>query len=56
MVYIINVYSSCLLVKKRVLWNSLNSFKLRLPVGDWLLGGDFNAIRSDSGCKSSRGV
>lgn len=56
MAYVINVYSSCLLTKKRVLWNELMSLKLRLPVGDWMLGGDFNATRSASERKSDRGL
>lgn len=41
--YFINVYSSCCLVEKRSLWNSLLTWKQKLSVGEWIIGGDFNA-------------
>ncbi|XP_058749275.1 uncharacterized protein LOC131622266 [Vicia villosa] len=43
--YFINIYTPCDLREKRVLWQSLLEWKQRLPVGQWIIGGDFNAIK-----------
>ncbi|XP_058727061.1 uncharacterized protein LOC131598480 [Vicia villosa] len=56
LVYIVNVYSSCFFVKKKAMWKALEGCKVRFPSGDWLLGGDFNAIRVEEERKSARGV
>ncbi|XP_058761161.1 uncharacterized protein LOC131634509 [Vicia villosa] len=46
--YCINVYSSCTLSLKRSLWKELVDLKEKYKDGDWLLGGDFNAIKKRS--------
>lgn len=43
--YIFNVYSSCHSVLKKALWNKLLEMKSRLSDGEWLIGGDFNAVK-----------
>lgn len=44
--FFVNVYSTCLGFEKRELWSELLNFKNRLGVGEWLVGGDFNAVKS----------
>ncbi|XP_058751345.1 uncharacterized protein LOC131624421 [Vicia villosa] len=44
-VYVVNVYSSCTIAKKRVLWKELVKRKPDFPEGAWVFGGDFNAIK-----------
>ncbi|XP_058786229.1 uncharacterized protein LOC131660883 [Vicia villosa] len=43
--YLINVYSSCEIVKKRRLWSKLLELKQIFNDGEWIIGGDFNAIK-----------
>ncbi|XP_058760896.1 uncharacterized protein LOC131634265 [Vicia villosa] len=43
--YLINVYSPCDLVKKRILWRKLLELKDVFNDGEWIIGGDFNAIK-----------
>lgn len=40
-----NIYSSCELAKKRSLWGRLLELKEKFNDGEWILGGDFNAIK-----------
>ncbi|CAJ2672026.1 unnamed protein product [Trifolium pratense] len=42
--YIVNIYSPCSISGKRDLWSELVDFKKNNPKGEWVLGGDFNAI------------
>ncbi|GKV45171.1 hypothetical protein SLEP1_g52281 [Rubroshorea leprosula] len=54
LVYVLNVYSSCLLMGKRTLWEDLLNLMNRRR-GKWCIGGDFNAIRKvgeREGCRS----
>ncbi|XP_058762969.1 uncharacterized protein LOC131636377 [Vicia villosa] len=44
--YFINVYSHCLIRDKRILWLKLLDWKFRFPAGEWIMGGDFNAVKS----------
>lgn len=43
--YICNVCSPCNAALKYVLWNRLVNLKDRLGDGEWVVGGDFNAVR-----------
>ncbi|XP_058769380.1 uncharacterized protein LOC131643223 [Vicia villosa] len=43
--YLVNIYSSCDSSKKRILWNRLLDLKGRFNDGEWIMGGDFNAIK-----------
>ncbi|XP_058787450.1 uncharacterized protein LOC131661827 [Vicia villosa] len=43
--YLVNVYSSCVLDKKRILWRRLLDLKGLFNDGEWIIGGDFNAIK-----------
>ncbi|XP_045795937.1 uncharacterized protein LOC123890379 [Trifolium pratense] len=58
LLYIVNIYSPCSLAGKRKLWKDLLEFKSNNAIGDWVLGGDFNAIsksgerRGNSGRRS----
>ncbi|GKV29210.1 hypothetical protein SLEP1_g38156 [Rubroshorea leprosula] len=54
-VYIVNVYSSCILAGKRALWEELLNL-IRSRKGNWCLGGDFNAVRSVEERAGSNGV
>ncbi|PNX75860.1 cysteine-rich receptor-like protein kinase, partial [Trifolium pratense] len=54
LLYIVNIYSPCSLSGKRKLWKDLLEFKSCNEVGEWCLGGDFNAI-SKVGERSGRG-
>ncbi|GKV11959.1 hypothetical protein SLEP1_g23168 [Rubroshorea leprosula] len=52
-VYILNIYSSCLLTDKRALWEELQMM-ITTCRGNWCLMGDFNAVRNTkqrAGCK-----
>lgn len=42
--YLVNVYSSCEAAKKTKLWETLLDLKRRFCDGEWIMGGDFNAI------------
>ncbi|XP_058765777.1 uncharacterized protein LOC131639291 [Vicia villosa] len=44
--YILNVYSSCLLAKKKELWENILRLKDSFTDGEWIIGGDFNSIRA----------
>ncbi|XP_058741852.1 uncharacterized protein LOC131614256 [Vicia villosa] len=44
--YICNVYSPCSLSLKRELWKSLLVMKDRFNDGEWLIGGNFNAVKN----------
>ncbi|PNX74096.1 cysteine-rich receptor-like protein kinase [Trifolium pratense] len=44
LIYIVNIYSPCSMAGKRKLWDELLAFKLNNEKGEWVLGGDFNAI------------
>ncbi|XP_058761354.1 uncharacterized protein LOC131634746 [Vicia villosa] len=44
--FFVNVYSSCHIAGKRLLWSELVELKQKLPMGWWCVGGDFNAIRN----------
>ncbi|XP_058747173.1 uncharacterized protein LOC131620182 [Vicia villosa] len=54
--YIVNVYSSCSMSLKRVLWSRLVELKNKYQDGEWIIGGDFNAVmkRSERSGISSR--
>ncbi|KAI5437241.1 hypothetical protein KIW84_023385 [Lathyrus oleraceus] len=43
--FLVNVYSSCFIEKKRVFWARLVEFKSKFPEGLWCVGGDFNTVR-----------
>ncbi|XP_058777150.1 uncharacterized protein LOC131651507 [Vicia villosa] len=43
--YIINVYSSCALNKKIDMWAKLLDLKENFNDGEWIIGGDYNAIK-----------
>lgn len=45
--YIVNVYSSCDFIKKKQLWDDLLELKKFYRNGEWIMGGDFNAIKND---------
>ncbi|XP_058741918.1 uncharacterized protein LOC131614336 [Vicia villosa] len=44
--YVVNVYSSCEHRKKKLLWKDLLGLMEKFKDGDWILGGDFNAIKN----------
>ncbi|XP_058783234.1 uncharacterized protein LOC131657901 [Vicia villosa] len=44
--YVVNVYSPISREEKRTLWDKILSLKSRFSDGEWLLGGDFNAVRN----------
>ncbi|XP_058783797.1 uncharacterized protein LOC131658528 [Vicia villosa] len=46
--YIVNIYSSCSLCDNRELWSGLLSLKHSFLDGEWIIGGDFNAVKSRS--------
>ncbi|XP_058752224.1 uncharacterized protein LOC131625381 [Vicia villosa] len=46
--YIINIYSSCLLSKKKEMWKELLDLKEAFKDGEWIMGGDFNATKNSS--------
>ncbi|XP_058783711.1 uncharacterized protein LOC131658435 [Vicia villosa] len=46
--YFFNVYAACSLPIKRSMWKELVELKKRFDDGDWLIGGDFNAIKRRS--------
>ncbi|XP_058783451.1 uncharacterized protein LOC131658138 [Vicia villosa] len=46
--YIVNIYSSCLLSKKKELWKKLLELQDAFKDGEWILGGDFNVIKNSS--------
>ncbi|XP_058762681.1 uncharacterized protein LOC131636055 [Vicia villosa] len=50
--YVVNVYSSCDFIKKKLLWEELLHLKKNFVDGEWIMGGDFNAIKN---CGERRG-
>ncbi|XP_058747086.1 uncharacterized protein LOC131620082 [Vicia villosa] len=44
--FVVNIYSSCDLGKKKTLWNDLLVTMERFKDGEWVMGGDFNAIKN----------
>ncbi|XP_058783382.1 uncharacterized protein LOC131658063 [Vicia villosa] len=44
--YVVNVYSPCMLNKKIALWKKLLELKETFKDGEWIMGGDFNAIKN----------
>ncbi|XP_058752710.1 uncharacterized protein LOC131625893 [Vicia villosa] len=44
--YLVNIYSPCSLVEKRLLWGKLLSLKSKFTDREWVIGGDFNAIKN----------
>lgn len=44
--YIVNIYSSCSMPLKRILWRDLLDLKKNFNDGEWLLGGDFNVVKN----------
>ncbi|XP_058740908.1 uncharacterized protein LOC131613239 [Vicia villosa] len=44
--YFINIYSSCCLEEKRLLWKCLLDWKQKLPEGEWIIGGEFNSVKN----------
>ncbi|XP_058775987.1 uncharacterized protein LOC131650289 [Vicia villosa] len=54
--YVANVYSSCELVKKRASWEELLRLKDIFIDGEWIIGGDFNAVKDRRERKGRSGV
>ncbi|XP_058741999.1 uncharacterized protein LOC131614433 [Vicia villosa] len=46
--YLVNVYAACSLSTKCNMWKELVDLKQKFRDGDWLIGGDFNAIKKRS--------
>ncbi|XP_058776799.1 uncharacterized protein LOC131651145 [Vicia villosa] len=44
--YVVNVYSPCEHRKKKALWKELLGLMEKFKDGEWILGGDFNAIKN----------
>ncbi|XP_058783877.1 uncharacterized protein LOC131658622 [Vicia villosa] len=44
--YVVNVYSSCVLDKKKLLWANLLRLIENFKDGEWIIGGDFNAVKN----------
>lgn len=42
--YIVNVYSSYCLSKKRLMWKEITKLKRKYEDREWCVGGDFNSI------------
>lgn len=42
--YIVNIYSSCFMSLKRILWRDLLDLMNKFNDGEWLLGGDFKIL------------
>ncbi|XP_058759359.1 uncharacterized protein LOC131632631 [Vicia villosa] len=53
--YVVNIYSPCDLSRKKILWNDLLACKESFKDGEWIMGGDFNAIKN-CGERKGRGV
>ncbi|XP_058741336.1 uncharacterized protein LOC131613705 [Vicia villosa] len=54
--YVANVYSSCELANKRALWEELLRLKNIYIDGEWIIGGDFNAVKDRSERKGRSGA
>ncbi|XP_058740910.1 uncharacterized protein LOC131613240 [Vicia villosa] len=46
--YIFNIYSDCAWSQKRLLWARLIEWKNKYQDGEWIMAGDFNAIKKRS--------
>lgn len=46
--YIVNVYSLCILSKKKKLWGKFLELKEVFLNGEWIIGGDFNGFKHPS--------
>lgn len=46
--YVVNVYSSCDMHKEKILWKEVLALKEYFKDGEWILGGDFNAVKNGS--------
>ncbi|XP_058730971.1 uncharacterized protein LOC131602770 [Vicia villosa] len=44
--YVVNVYSSCDLCKKKAMWDKLLDSMSMYSDGEWITGGDFNATKN----------
>ncbi|XP_058741986.1 uncharacterized protein LOC131614421 [Vicia villosa] len=45
--YVVNIYSSCdIAKKKKIIWAELLDLKKKYNDGEWIMGGDFNAIKN----------
>ncbi|XP_058776246.1 uncharacterized protein LOC131650555 [Vicia villosa] len=44
--YLINIYSPCILVDKRNLWRDILEWKQKLEKGEWVIAGDFNSVKN----------
>lgn len=53
--YVENIYSSCLLGKKKEMWANLLILKDKHRDGEWILGGDFNATKNKYESKGRSG-
>lgn len=54
--YIMNVYSSCCIMKKRKIWSESIDLKNKFPGGLWGIGGDFNVVTKGKEQKEIRSV
>ncbi|CAJ2652296.1 unnamed protein product [Trifolium pratense] len=54
--HIVNIYSPCSALGKKKLWEDLLALKQQNSVGEWCVGGDFNAILHSSERKGSSAV
>lgn len=43
--YLVNVCASCSIADKRIIWSELIEWKGKCPAGEWMVGGDLNAIK-----------
>jgi len=46
MCYVINVYATCTLKEKKLLWEEMSNYKAASQIEVWCFCGDFNAIKS----------
>lgn len=53
--YICNVYSTCTISSKRELWKNQLDLKSRYKDGEWVIGGDFNAVK-DGGARKGKSI
>ncbi|XP_058760754.1 uncharacterized protein LOC131634104 [Vicia villosa] len=54
-VYVVNVYASCFLDKKKEMCNKLRELRNKFQEGEWCIGGDFNVV-CDKGKRKGIGV
>ncbi|XP_058725587.1 uncharacterized protein LOC131596868 [Vicia villosa] len=46
--YLVNVYSPCSIAEKRILWSKLLHLKTVFSDSEWVIAGDFNAVKNGS--------